>query len=671
MYSLHFPCNVQTRVTEMGCPYHDKGDDDSDEAAPERGASESGGQGIRGRDGGLDRRTFVKSALLIGGSGGLSGLTETLGLTPAARSPPDEGPGGGHTGAERIGRAARQNRQHAWDAHEATVATGNTAQPAGSLLLRLDYTGTGEPSPGHRRQVESALREIERHFAWGAGGVLFTMGYSASYFDRFDAAPPTGAAPWSADRVVEASSTLTPYDPEPDTGDAVLLLSSDNPANLLAVEAALWNDQGPDVPDFDATFRGVFEQPTTWPDRRVGEAGPEFQNTEATYEEFLGDDVTEDIPDEAPLSMGFIAGFGDSIPHEDAVTLTRGQRFPGPGIDESAVPTDLTYVGPVGERDPGVFAQGTLKHLSYLTIDLDSWYGNDRDRRRHQMYSPYHDADETTSNDEKPGNELTTGERGDGPGTDSLVPRSTGDEDDEVVYGDTVPETATAGSEETGGTPTAAHSQKSSRARYDLDDDGEVEQPCLRRDWDGIRPNTDAYSRQSGYHFNVPMRFNESIFTLLDATYGPEFRSLDGRIDHTDIDAAAETTADGERNGIVPFMEATRRNNWLVPPITLRALPHPRADSVDVTVNTDSDFHYVVVTGDDGRPIDPDTVAVGTPEQVNKARGVTPTMSTRDDDGRQVFLFDESALDPANGQTLKLFGKRAGSMRPVTAETER
>jgi dye decolorizing peroxidase len=530
----------------MTCPFHS---DDEGEQTDDQSAT---GERTRG---GLSRRSFVQSALLIGGAGGLSGLASAADITPSTRGP-ERG------GGSRVGAAARANRQHAWDAFEPEAPTGNTVQPASSLVLTLDYLGDGEPAPGDRRQVETALRELERHFGWHAEGLLFTIAYSASYFQRFEGDPPEGAAPWQAERVVEAASRITPYDPEPDTADAVVVVASENPANTLAAEAALWGEDGEGVPDFEATFEGVFERPETWPDRRVGEAGPEFQNTEAEYEEFLADG--QDIPDESPLSMGFVAGFDESIPGEDAVTLTRDQRFPGPGVAEEAVPTDLSYVGEVGPRDPGVFAQGTLKHLSYLTIDLAEWYDADRDRRRHQMYSPYHGADETTSNDEKPGNELTTGERGNGPGTADLVARDDADtqaDGGEVVYGERVPETATEGTERTDGTPTLAHSQKASRARYDVDGDGAVEQPCLRRDWDGIRPETGEYGRRAGYHFNVPMRYNESIFTLLDANYGPEFRSLDGRVDHSEVDADGATTGDGRRNGLVPFMEATRRSN--------------------------------------------------------------------------------------------------------------
>ncbi|MFB6206324.1 MAG: hypothetical protein ABEJ05_07355 [Haloglomus sp.] len=624
----------------MSCPVHD-GDDD---------AGESSGDRRR-----LDRREFVKSALAIGGTAALGGLEAVAELTPTVRAADDD--------HEPIDAATRLNRQHAWDAFEKTVGTGNTAQPANSLFLMLDYTGRGEPTPGHRRQVATALRELERHFEWRAEGLLFTIAYSASYFDRFADDPPEGAAPTPADEVAETAGDITPYDPAPDEHDAVLLLTSDNAANVLAAEAALWGDG--DL-EFEATFEGAFRKPESWPARRVGFAGPAFQGREDEYEEtFL--DGGDAVPDETPLSMGFIAGFDASIPREEAVTLKRGQRFPGPGIDAADVPTDVPYVGNVGERDPGVFAQGTLKHLSYLEIDLKDWYGEDRDRRRHQMYSPYHDAEETTTNSDKPGSGLTTGERGDSPGTEDLVARADGAvEDEDVVYAEQTPETAESGTDATGGEPTTAHSQKAARARYDLDGDGEVEQPCLRRDWDGIRPAENGYERAAGYHFNVPMRYNESIFTLLDANYSPGFRSLDGRIDHQpDVEEDDPAGLFGERNGIAPYMDATRRANFLVPPVTLRALPYPRAETVVPTVRREEGT-YVVEVEVDGL-LDESSIRFGRPETVDQARGVVPD-EYEIRDGTHVLRFPADTIGVKPGDTVRLFAKRWWTSRPLTAE---
>lgn len=587
----------------------------------------------------------------------MGSLGSVAGITPTARA----------TEGDRISAAARMNRQHRWDAYEPTVPTGNTVHPPNAVLLLMDYAHPGEPKPGHRRRVAEALRELERTFEWHEEGLLFTIGYSAGYFDRFDEDPPAGAAPDEQATVVETVEELTAVadtndEITPDEYDACLLLSSKNVANVLAAEAALWGDDSGIDGSFDATFEGIFTQPESWPDRRVGFGGPEFQAREEEYEErFLdGEDV---VPDEAPLSMGFIAGFGESIPEEEAVTLERGQRFPGPDVAASDVP-DLPYVGEVGERDPGVFAQGTLKHLSHLEIDLSAWYGEDGagdesgdDQRRHQMYSPYHTESETRAKGgDKPGSGLVT-EAGsdDGPDQNGLTVRE---------YADRVPETARGDSAAETSEPTVAHSQKSARARYDLDGDGEVEQPVLRRDWDQIMPTGEDSADRAGYIFNVPMRFSESIYTLLDANYNVGFTSLDGRIDHESVDGVAQ------RNGIAPYMDAVRRGNWLVPPITLRALPHPRGESVELWAMEVDDRLIVAVDADDpsvARRLDPDTVRFGAPEAVDQARGAEPTDVSRFHSSVR-FVFDPADV-PRDGETVKLSGKLRDTLKPVVGET--
>jgi hypothetical protein len=244
----------------MGCPFHDGGGeshDGTDGSATGDGDADRAG---RWDDRGLDRRAFVKSALAIGGASAVQGLEDVAGIAATARAA---------EGDERITPGARQNRQHAWDAFEAVAATGNTAQPPHSLLLFLDYEGGGAPNPEHRRRVETALGEIERHFEWHAEGVLFTIGYTGAYFDRFDADPPAGADPTPPDEVVDYAEALTGDEGiEPETHDAVLLLASANVANLLTVESALWGE-AVDV-EFEATFEGVFDRPSDWPDRMWG-----------------------------------------------------------------------------------------------------------------------------------------------------------------------------------------------------------------------------------------------------------------------------------------------------------------------------------------------------------------------------------------------------------------
>ncbi|PSP81390.1 hypothetical protein BRC81_00045 [Halobacteriales archaeon QS_1_68_20] len=628
----------------MSCPVHNDDGSTDDERD--------------GDDRGIDRREFVRSALVIGGSGAIGSLGSIAGITPTVAAE-DHAP---------ISAAERQNRQHAWDAYEPTAASGNTPPPSNSLFLMLDLESAGTPAWDERLEVKRALREIEHNFTWGPDGVLFTMAYSASYFDRYDENPPAGASPDDAQTVVDTVANLTDLadtndDVTPDVYDAALLLASDNEANLLAVEDALWGGDG-DL-TFENTFEGIFAKPEEWPGRRVGFSGPAFQERELDYEQdFLEDG--QDIPDEAPLSMGFIAGFGDSIPLEDDVTLERGQRFPNPTLDASEVP-DLPYVGSVGERDPGVFAQGTLKHISHVELDLSEWYGNEPDRRRNQMYSPYHDEAETNDmGGDKPGSGLTDADANDpntvGPDDDVYEVMEYAARTEDTASGDVPSDEVQPETDK----PTAGHSQKAARARYDVDGDGDREQTVLRRDWDTVSPTAANGEDTAGYVFNVPMRFDESVYSMLDANYNVKFTSLDGSIDHGSVD----NEKIDERNGIAPYMTATRRSNWLVPPVTLRALPFPQAEQASMSVSESLGTYTVEVSGydADGGRLAIDTVQFGSPDVVDRGRGASPDTAVQSD-GSAIFEFVVGDVDLSEGDVAKLFAKKQDSREPVVGET--
>jgi hypothetical protein len=299
-----------------GCPVRSPEDNFGDSTE-----TNGGGQTWNG----VGRRQFVKSALLIGGTSAVASLGSVADITPTVRAQESDG----------IGAAERLNRQHAWNSFLLAGGTGNHPPPENSVFFMLDYADSREPTPEHRRQVEQALSSLEDSFDWNSHGLMFTMAYSASYFDRFEDNPPAGANPDSSETVVDTVERLTNLadtndEIEPIDADALLLMASDNAANLLTAEAALWGES--DELSLDGTFENVFEKPETWPDRGVGFAGGEFLNRQEEYQEQFLSESDDRIPDSSPLSMGFIAGFGASGPEEEAVTLTNGQRFPGPGV---------------------------------------------------------------------------------------------------------------------------------------------------------------------------------------------------------------------------------------------------------------------------------------------------------------------------------------------------
>lgn len=53
------------------------------------------------------------------------------------------------------------------------------------MSLLLNYDGSSGPSEADRERVEQAFRSLEHAYRRGNDGLLFTMGYTPSYFDRF------------------------------------------------------------------------------------------------------------------------------------------------------------------------------------------------------------------------------------------------------------------------------------------------------------------------------------------------------------------------------------------------------------------------------------------------------------------------------------------------------
>jgi len=281
---------------------------------------------------GIPRREFVKSAVAIGGASALAACL-------------DRSPGAIPTGADDL--SALPERQHAWNDALAVDDAGNALNARHHLLLLLDYTGDGTPSQSDRETVESALRSLERAYERSNEGLLFTLGYSRAYFDRFDAAPAGVDLP--------RPEALAPFeDPDADTPDAVLHLASDRGDALLGAEEALRGNKS-EANDVETTsWDGVFSVA----DRRTGFVG---DGLPAEHDDVSG--VPEGAVDEdSPLYMGFKSGFRGAQATEDRVTI-----------------------------ESGPFAGGATQHASYIELNLDQWYEQDsRYQRVAKMFCPAH-----------------------------------------------------------------------------------------------------------------------------------------------------------------------------------------------------------------------------------------------------------------------------------------
>jgi len=655
----------------MPCPHHNQGSTDTATGTEDEES-----------DRGLNERSFKRAALTIGGASALSTAVGLYGLS-----------GTGAADSERsVTIAERNNRQHAWDAYELYHEDKETSLPPEShLLLNVDYEGSGVPSAKHRNTVEMALDKLERAFGWDHEGLLFTIGYSPAYFERFgeDGYPlPRGLDPKSGaakpglltpEGVIKAPGvTLDHEDPVAGDYDAVLHLSSDNPEHILAAEQALWEGRTVNGVEFDAPFDGIFTKPEDPPDRRVGFVGHDTvsENLEKRTE---FDDSK--IPDDAVLSMGFNDLFRNSVPRETNATMLEDQRL-------------------VLAKPPGAFAQGSIQHVSQSDINLDSnvgddsgfddidgWYDDhDLEGRRKRMFSPEHTEENTGTVGEELGNSNAPGET---PvrdlSTDTDLARRVDDHASEEGVVGHVEKLSRARfnlnqrlvDESNGGLPADDPVRREATGdergeAYDEDLPGhdgtqEAEQVILRRDFAGVS------NEKPGNHFVALMRFNPYMNYIRQAMNGVAFDSAtfgltgDARIQHDKLDV------DPDDNGIANYLTTRRRANYVVPPITLRALPpahaarpkmgvdsnprDPAGETFEVVVGAgaedysdlygdigDSSAPGAAPGGEDWVPedvaekIDENSVRFGDHRAVNRGGGATPTDSSYDESNGELTL---------------------------------
>jgi hypothetical protein len=295
---------------------------------------------------GLSRRDFAKAAVAIGGSAALSACMDRFSDDPEASHSVDV-----PSGVDDPGSLAAA--QFVWELR--TDEHGNEVAPRHHVVRLLDYAGSGTPEDSDRGAVEDALSSLERAMEWSNEGLLFTLGYSPAYFDRFDEdLPDTVDLP-------EPEAMSVSESPELEDADAVLHLASDSPTAVLAAEEALFgNRKSVNDVELDGTFEGVLEGPRDNVHRRTGFVGAGLPTENKTEARGIPDDAPVD--DDSPLFMNFKSGFTKNQASIDRVTI-----------------------------QDGPFAEGTTQHVSKLRLNLDQWYNQDsREQRVAKMFCPVH-----------------------------------------------------------------------------------------------------------------------------------------------------------------------------------------------------------------------------------------------------------------------------------------
>ena len=279
------------------------------------------------------RREYLRALVAAGGAAGLAACLDFVDeeSEPATGNPEN-----------------RPTRQHAWNDALRSDDHGNLLPPEHHVLVAADLAV--EPTAEDRAQVETALRSLERAYPYDSEGLLFTVGYAPSYFERVDVESP----------IPEAEAVTSFEDPLIDDFDVLLQLASNRADVLLEAEEALFGEvTEPNGIEMEATVEDVFERRTE--NRRTGFVG---NGLPAQFAEEVGG-VPDEMPEDAPFFMGFKAGFANSQAPEDRVTIQEGP-----------------YEG------------GTTTHVESLDIQLETWFEQDDYWLRvAQTFSPEHAAE--------------------------------------------------------------------------------------------------------------------------------------------------------------------------------------------------------------------------------------------------------------------------------------
>ncbi|MDS0478362.1 Dyp-type peroxidase domain-containing protein [Natrinema sp. 1APR25-10V2] len=285
---------------------------------------------------GIPRRDFLKSAVAIGGMAAFSACLEREDINVP-------------TGPADL--SSFPQRQHAWNDELETDDAGNPLAPRHRVLLFLDYTKEGVPTESDRSAMEEALQGLEHAYQRSNNGLLVTVSYSPTYFDRFDQELPETVD-------LPDPEALAPFeDPKFDTPDVVAHLASDYAQVVLGAEEALRGNKKTlnDVDQPSTPLTDIFEVA----DRRTGFVGAGLPTKN---QDVNGIPDSKPVSDDAPLYMGFKSGFKGNQASENQVTIQEGP-----------------------------FADGTTQHLSNLSLNLNQWYEQDsRDQRVSKMFCPFH-----------------------------------------------------------------------------------------------------------------------------------------------------------------------------------------------------------------------------------------------------------------------------------------
>lgn len=242
---------------------------------------------------------------------------------------------------------ALPSRQHAWTHVLDHDENDNPLPPRHHRVIFLDLTvdvDTPEARTEVANTIEAAMRTLESAYDWGPSGLLHGLAWGTRYFERRDALED---GPIAQPRVLSRTDS-----PELLSFDAALILASDVPSHLAAVDAAMF---GPKRRLGSTAVEDRLGAVFTSTARRRGFIGSGLPAAHANAEGV----PTDGPPQDAPLFTGFFSGRSKTQASEDRVTIENGP-----------------------------YAGGTTIHVSHIEESLDRWWNAfDEDDRVARMFS--------------------------------------------------------------------------------------------------------------------------------------------------------------------------------------------------------------------------------------------------------------------------------------------
>ncbi|AZH26351.1 DUF7405 family protein [Haloplanus aerogenes] len=286
--------------------------------------------------------TSRRSALArLGGVAGAIGLSGCAQFLESASDSGTDLPPNPHA-------ADLPNRQFAQTEYLPTNAAGNDLQARYRRLLFLNLDV--DPSTEAARTVERGMRTIEAAYDWSTEGVFHVLGWGTAYFRRLG---KLTEAPISKPQVLSRTDN-----PDLLEFDAVLVLESDVPSQLTAIENAMFRSRAGGTLNGEPVEHSLGDV-FSIAEVRTGFLGEGLPAQHADVEGIPAGALSQDDP----TFMGFFSDRQGTQASEDFVTIPDGK-----------------------------FAGGTTLHAAHLTQNLDTWWeGLDDAGRVARMFSPEFD----------------------------------------------------------------------------------------------------------------------------------------------------------------------------------------------------------------------------------------------------------------------------------------